>query len=60
LLAYFVIFSLLGFLIQRNFANKSTPIIISLAIIWGLTSSPIWGLASLGEMFLGKYIAQEI
>jgi hypothetical protein len=60
MLVYFLIFTLLGFLIQRNFADKSAIIIISLAVIWGLSSAPIWGLASLGEMFLGKYIAQEM
>ena len=60
MLVYFLIFSLLGFLIQRNFADKSTLIIISLAVVWGISSAPIWGLASLGEMFLGKYIAQEM
>lgn len=60
MLVYFIIFSLLGFLIERNFADKSTLIIISLAVIWGLSSGAVWGLASLGEMFLGKYIAQEM
>jgi hypothetical protein len=60
MLVYFVIFTLLGFLIHRNFEDKSTLIIISLAVIWGLSSGAIWGLASLGEMFLGKYIAQEM
>ena len=51
---------MLGFLIQRNFEDKSTVIIISIAVIWGLSSGAIWGLACLGEMFLGKYIAQEM
>jgi hypothetical protein len=60
MIVYFLIFSFLGFLIQRNFADKSAVIIISLAVIWGFSSAPIWGLASLGEMFLGKYVAQEM
>lgn len=60
MLIYFIVFTLVGFLIQRNFENKSILIIISLAALWGLSSGAVWGLASLGEMFLGKYIAQEI
>jgi hypothetical protein len=60
MLVYFLIFTLIGFLLQRNFEDKSTLIIISLAVIWGLSSATVWGLASLGEMFLGKYIAQEM
>ena len=60
MLVYFLIFTLIGFLIQRNFEDKSTLIIISLAVIRGLSSATVWGLASLGEMFLGKYIAQEM
>ena len=60
MLVYFIIFSLLGFLIQKKFEDKSTVIIISIAVIWGLSSGAIWGLACLGELFLGKYIAQEM
>ena len=46
--------------IQKKFEDKSTVIIISIALIWGLSSGAIWGLAFLGELFLGKYIAQEM
>ena len=60
MLFYFLIFTVLGFIIRRKLNDKGVQVIIILAIVWGLISGPIWGLVSLGEMFLGYYIAQEV
>jgi hypothetical protein len=60
MLFYFLIFTVLGFVIRRKLNDKGVQVIIILAIVWGLISGPIWGLASLGELFLGYYIAQEV
>ena len=60
MLFYFLIFTIVGFVIQRKLNDRGTQIIIVLAILWGFISGPIWGLVSLGEMFLGYYVAQEI
>ncbi len=60
MLGYFLIFSLLGFFIGRFLqSDKGVILIIGLAFLWGISSAPIWGLASLGEMFLGFYISQR-
>ncbi len=59
MLAYILIFSLLGFLIGRFLSrNNGVILIVSLSILWGISSAPVWGLASLGEMLLGFYISQ--
>lgn len=59
MLAYILIFSLLGFLIGRLLSrNNGVILIVSLAILWGISSAPVWGLASLGEMFVGFYVSQ--
>jgi hypothetical protein len=60
MLFYFLIFTVLGFIIRRKLNDKGVQVIIILAIVWGLISGPIWGLVSLGELFLGFYIAQEL
>jgi hypothetical protein len=60
MLFYFLIFTVLGFIIRRKLNDKGVQVIIILAIVWGLISGPIWGLVSLGELFLGYYIAQEV
>lgn len=59
MLIYFFVFALLGFFIGKQLAkDKGIGLIILLAVLWGISSAPVWGLASLGEMFLGFYIAQ--
>jgi len=58
MLGYFLIFTLLGFFIHKYFDKAGEGAIIVIAIVWGISSGPIWGLASLGEMFLGLYIAK--
>ena len=57
---YFLIFTLLGFFINKFFEANGAGVIIVIAIIWGFSSGAIWGLASLGEMFLGFYVAQQV
>jgi len=60
MLFYFFVFTLIGFLLYQFFEKRGVIVIIVVSIIWGLSSAPIWGLASLGEMFLGFYLAQMI
>jgi len=60
MLFYFFIFTLTGFLIYKFFDKNGAFAIIIISIIWGFTSGAVWGLASLGEMFLGFYIAQSL
>jgi len=59
MLAYMLIFGLLGFFLNKYFNKDGTTAIIVIAIIWGFVSGPIWGFVSLGEMFLGFYIASQ-
>ncbi len=59
MLVYFLVFCLLGYLIGKLISReKGVALIVLLAVLWGISSAPVWGLASLGEMFLGFYIAQ--
>jgi hypothetical protein len=58
MLIYFILFTLAGYFIGRFFSqDKGVIIIVLLAILWGISSAPVWGLASLGEMLLGLYFA---
>lgn len=59
MLFYFFIFSLIGFLLYKFFSKEGAFIIIIISILWGFSSAAVWGLASLGEMFLGFFIAQN-
>jgi len=58
MLMYFIIFTIIGFIIGTMVKDieKSIPIIIGISIIWGLIYAPVWGLAALGELSLGFYI----
>ena len=57
MLIYFLIFTLAGYFIGRFFSqDKGVIIIVVLAVLWGISSAPVWGLASLGEMLLGLYL----
>lgn len=59
MIAYFFVFSLLGYFIGKILhQDKGVFLIILLSTLWGVSSAPIWGLASLGELFLGFYIAK--
>jgi len=62
MLKYLLIFSLLGFAISAFVKNeKNTFIVFSvISIFWGLSTAPIWGLATLGELSLGYFIYKAI
>ena len=58
MLAYILIFTLLGFFIGKYLPkDKAVLLVIAISVIWGISSAPIWGLASMGELFLGFYLA---
>jgi hypothetical protein len=59
MIKYLIIFSLLGFGIGKLLINQKAAIglILVVAIGWGITSKPIWGLVTLGELMLGYAIA---
>ena len=58
MLIYFILFTLAGYFIGRFFSqDKGVIIIVVLAVLWGVSSAPVWGLVSLGEMLLGLYLA---
>ena len=60
MLFYFIVFTIVGFIISSVSKEESSAIglIIIIAIGWGIATAPIWGLASLGEMALGYFIAR--
>jgi RsiW-degrading membrane proteinase PrsW (M82 family) len=60
MLFYFLIFAVIGFFMHKYFYENGPMIIIVIALIWGIVSGAIWGLVSLGEMFLGFYIAKQM
>jgi hypothetical protein len=60
MLFYFIVFTIVGFVISSVAKDESTTIVLILiiAIVWGITTAPIWGLASLGEMALGYFLTK--
>ena len=64
MLGYFIIFTIVGFVIgsinRYNSQSQSITIIAFISVIWGIATAPIWGLASLGEMALGYFIARMV
>lgn len=62
MLFYFIVFTIVGFIIASTAQEESNAIglIIIIAIGWGIAYAPIWGLASLGEMSLGYFIARMV
>jgi hypothetical protein len=61
MLIYFLLFTLAGYFIGKFFTqDKGVILIVVLAILWGISSAPVWGLASLGEMLLGLYLSRII
>lgn len=61
MLKYFILFTVIGFIIGKfNSENdkQALVIIIIISIIWGVTYAPIWGLVSLSEMALGYMITK--
>lgn len=59
MLMYFIIFSVVGFVIGKLQNNQQTAfiIIIAIAVLWGVSHRPIWGFVSFGELALGYFIA---
>lgn len=58
MLSYFLVFTLLGLILGKLLVkDKALLLIVVVSILWGVSSGPIWGLATLGELFLGFYIA---
>ena len=62
MLFYFIVFTIVGFIISsvNKEENVAIGLIIIIAIVWGIATAPIWGLASLGEMALGYFIARMV
>lgn len=63
MLGYFITFTAVGFILGvMSLDNEVTAfgIIVLIAILWGISYAPIWGLVSLGEMALGYMINQII
>jgi len=59
MLMYFIIFSIVGFVIGKFQNNQQTAfiIIIAIAVLWGISHKLIWGFVSFGELALGYFIA---
>lgn len=60
---YFILFTALGAFLAK--ASESDPKmgvgwIVAIAIFWGFTAAPIWGLAALGEMLLGYVVVNVV
>ncbi len=54
MIATLAVFALLGFLVGRVLQPApAVVLIVLLAVLWGVGSTPLWGLAALGEMLLG-------
>jgi hypothetical protein len=61
MLFYFLLFTLAGYLIGKFFSQDNGVIlIVVIAILWGISSAPVWGLAGLGEMLLGLYLSKIV
>lgn len=62
MLGYFVLFTAIGFIISILNKEEDTAlgIIVIVAIVWGISSSFLWGVVSLGEMALGYFVAKKI
>lgn len=61
MLFYFLLFTLAGYFIGKFFSQDNGVIlIVVIAILWGISSAPVWGLASLGEMLLGLYLSKIV
>ena len=62
MLMYFLLFTGIGFLIAKSIKSERNGFIVAIAIsiIWGLSSQPIWGLVTLGELLLGFMLSKVI
>jgi len=59
---YFLLFTGIGFLIAKSIESerKGFFVVVVISIIWGLSSQPIWGLVTLGELLLGYILGKVI
>jgi len=59
---YLIIFTLVGFLLSKFIKDEKNTFIAFLAVsvIWGLSSAPIWGLVTFGELSLGFALSKVI
>jgi hypothetical protein len=59
MIKYLIIFSLLGFGIGKFLASQKVALglILAIAVGWGVSSKPIWGLITLGELMVGYVVA---
>ena len=62
MLKYVIIFSLLGFLLSKFIEEDKTVfgVFLAISVIWGLSSDPIWGLVTFGELTLGYGISKAL
>jgi hypothetical protein len=59
MLKYFLLFSLLGWLVAKIVDDIRSVFIIYflIAIMWGAFTAPIWGFVAFGELFVGYSFA---
>ena len=59
MLKYFLIFTAIGFAIGRFIPNPRMGFfyMAAISLLWGASSQAIWGLATLGELLLGYFVA---
>ena len=62
MLKYVIIFSLLGFLLSKFIEEDKTVfgVFLAISVIWGLSSAPIWGLVTFGELTLGYGVSKAL
>jgi len=60
MLFYFIVFTVVGFVIEKlnSDEKQSFVIIVGIGIVWGIAYAPVWGLASFGEMALGYFLSR--
>ncbi len=59
---YFLLFTALGAGLGKFIEEPKTAltVIIVISALWGLSSQIIWGLVSLGELFLGYFLVRHL
>lgn len=59
MLTYFLIFTAIGFAIGRFIPNPRVGFFYMafISLVWGANSQAVWGLATLGELLLGYFVA---
>jgi hypothetical protein len=59
---YFLLFTIIGAGVGKFIEEPKTAliVIVVIATLWGLSSQMIWGLVSLGELFLGYFLVRHL